>query len=395
MVVPGHTCGVIQERIADAVIVAAGSSRRMAGKDKLDATIGGRPVLRWAVEAFAAASEIDQVIVVVAPERLAEFGETDWLRALGARIVPGGTRRQDSVAAGVRQTRAEVVLVHDAARPLVNGRLISRVIAGVRQHGAVIPALPVVDALKRVDADGLITGAAERAGLFRAQTPQGARRELLLAAAEAHAAASDDIKDEAELLARDGVAVATVPGDSANIKVTLPEDLALARRLAAAASGQRVTHGSDSHPFGPMDGLRLGGLLIEGAPRLHGHSDGDVVLHALCDALLAACGDGDLGRLFPSGERATRDIDSRELLAEVMTRVAQAGLRVGDADVTILGARPRIGARRLDDMAANIASAVGAEPGRVSVKAATGNLSGDEGAGRVISASCLVSVVSR
>jgi 2-C-methyl-D-erythritol 4-phosphate cytidylyltransferase/2-C-methyl-D-erythritol 2,4-cyclodiphosphate synthase len=385
---------VIQHRIADAVVVAAGSSRRMGGQDKLGATIAGRPILRWTVEAFAAAPEIARVIVVAASDRVADLRQTPWLGALGATLVVGGARRQDSVAAGVGAATAEVVLVHDAARPLVSGALIARVVEGVQQHGAVIPVLPVVDALKRVEGVH-ISGSAERAGLFRAQTPQGARRDLLAAAAGSYAGGPDDIADEAELLARDGIAVATVAGDATNIKVTLPEDLALAARLAGEGAGSRVAQGSDSHPFGPGDGLRLGGLLIEAAPRLHGHSDGDVVLHALCDALLAASGAGDLGRVFPSGERATRGIDSRELLRDTMQRVSEAGLRVSGADVTILGARPRLGGRRLDAMVSIIAELTGADPARVSVKAATGNLSGDEGAGRVISASCLVSVVPR
>jgi len=385
---------VIQQRIADVVVVAAGSSRRMGGGDKLELTIAGRPILRRTVEALAAAPEIDGVIVVTAADRVHELRASGWLTELGARVVPGGRRRQDSVAAGVRAAKADIVLVHDAARPFVSPGLISRVVAGAQRHGAAIPALPVVDALKRVDGE-LITGSADRAGLYRAQTPQAARRVLLLAAADAHAGGEDDIPDEADLLARDGVPVAIVPGDADNIKVTLPEDLALARRLAGEASAVRIALGTDSHPFGPEDGLRLGGLLVEGAPRLQGHSDGDAVLHALCDALLAASGRGDLGRLFPSGERHTRGIDSRELVAEVMRHVSAAGLALTSADVTILGVRPRLGGQRLDAMAASIAAMTGLERDRVSVKAATGNLSGDEGAGRVISASCLVSVVSR
>ena len=204
-----------------------------------------------------------------------------------------------------------------------------------------------------------------------------------------------EIPDEADLLARDGVAVAIVAGDADNIKVTLPQDLALARLLAGEGAGRRVAHGKDSHPFGPDEGLRLGGLLIEQAPRLQGHSDGDVVLHALCDALLAAGGGGDLGRLFPSGQQQTRGIDSRELVHEVMRRVGSAGLQVESVDVTIEGARPRLGGQRLDAMASVIGGLVGVDPACVSVKATTANLSGDEGAGRVISASCLVSMVSR
>ncbi len=380
--------------MADAVIVAAGSSRRMGGGDKLEMTIGGRPILRRTVEALAAAPQVDRLIVVTSAERVEELRTTPWLQACGATVLPGGDRRQDSVAEGVRAATAEVVLVHDGARPFVSPELVARVVDGVLHHGAAIPVLPVVDALKRAQ-DGLITASAERAGLYRAQTPQGARRSLLLAAAEAHADGGDDIPDEADLLARNGVPVAIVPGDADNIKVTLPEDLALARRLAGEDVATRVTMGTDSHPFGPGDGLRLGGLLIDGAPQLHGHSDGDAALHALCDALLAAAGGGDLGRLFPSGEMRTRGVDSRELVTEVMRRVAASDVSLTGVDLTILGARPRLGGRRLDEMTAAIAALVGLDPAYVSVKAATGNLSGDEGAGRVISASCLVSVVSR
>jgi 2-C-methyl-D-erythritol 4-phosphate cytidylyltransferase / 2-C-methyl-D-erythritol 2,4-cyclodiphosphate synthase len=384
---------VIHHQIADAVIVAAGSSRRMGGGDKLEMTIAGRSILRHAVEAFAAAPEIDGLILVTSADRVDELRSTPWLADRGAIVVAGGRRRQDSVAEGLRTASAEVVLVHDGARPFVSPALISRVVEGALRHGAAIPALPVVDALKRVEG-GRITGSALRDGLYRAQTPQGARRSLLLAAAAAHAHGREDIPDEADLLARDDVPVAIVAGDADNIKVTVPEDLLFARRLAGDARATRVTLGVDSHPFGPGDGLRLCGLLIEGAPRLHGHSDGDVALHALSDALLAAAGDGDLGRLFPSGERRTRGVDSRELLAQVMRRFEGAGLTLTNVDLTILGARPRLGARRLEEMARTVAGLVGLDPAHVSVKAATGNLGGDEGAGRVISASCLVSVVS-
>lgn len=389
---------MIGERLADAVVVAAGTSQRMGGQDKLSASLAGRPLLQWAVEAFAASPQVADIVVVTSEERLAALEDTPWIAAIGAHLVVGGERRQDSVAAGLRATTADIVLVHDAARPLVSGRLIRRVIEGVAQRGAVIPVLPVVDALKRVVGDaaaGSIASTAERGGLFRAQTPQGARRELLLGAAERHAGGPEGFADEAELLARDGVEVGTVQGEVDNIKVTLPEDLTLARRLAGEHAGWRSAIGHDSHPFGPGAGLRLGGLVIEDAPRLHGHSDGDVVLHALCDGLLAAAGDGDLGRLFPAGDQATRDVDSRALLVEVRRRLEGSGLTADSIDVTIMGARPRLGGRRLDAMARSIAALTGALPGRVSVTASTGNLSGDEGAGRAISATCFVSVVGR
>jgi 2-C-methyl-D-erythritol 2,4-cyclodiphosphate synthase len=187
--------------------------------------------------------------------------------------------------------------------------------------------------------------------------------------------------------------VATVAGEAANLKLTVPEDVALAARLAGEPAG-RMAIGIDSHPFGPGDGLRLGGLLIEEAPQLHGHSDGDVVLHALCDGLLAAAGLGDLGRVFPSGERATRGIDSGLLLADVLSRLASRGLRPAAVDVTIVGARPRLGGPRLESMSQRLAGLLGVDRRSVSVKASSGNLAGDEGAGRVISASCLVRVAA-
>ena len=390
----GHTCAVTGHRVADAVVVAAGSSRRMGGADKLAALIAGRPVLRWSVESLAAAPEIADLIVVTSPTARRSCARPTGCASSGpaSSSAAGAARTRWPRACELR--RPDIVLVHDAARPFVSPALIRRVVEGAQRHGAVIPALPIVDALKRVH-DGRISGAADRSGLFRAQTPQAARRDLLLAACEVHAAGPDELPDEAELLARHGVAVHVVEGEATNIKVTLPEDLDLARRLAGQGAGPRVALGADSHPFGPGDGLRLGGLLIDGAPQLHGHSDGDVVLHALCDGLLAAAGQGDLGRLFPSGEPATRGVDSRALVAEVMARLTRADLVVDSVDATILGARPRLGGRRLDAMAATIAGLAGVDPGRVSVKAMTGNLAGDEGAGRVISATCLVSLVPR
>lgn len=382
-----------QTAIADAVIVAAGQSTRMGGTDKLDLEIGGRSLLRWAVDAMQAAPEVAEVIIVAAPARTDALARAPWL-GRRARVIPGGRRRQDSVAAGVRESTAEVILIHDAARPFVPLRVISDVTQAALELGAAIPVLPVVDALKRLDGV-VISGTADRAGLYRAQTPQAARRELLAGAVARHADGDEDIADEAELLAREGITVATVPGDAINIKVTVPEDLELARRLAGEPRRGRVAQGFDSHPFGPGDGLRLGGLRIDDAPRLHGHSDGDVVLHALCDGLLAASGAGDLGRLFPSGAADTRDIDSRRLLDEVLRRVHDAGLAPMTADVTITGSRPRLGGQRLDAMAERIADLMGIGRGDVSVKAASGNLSGDAGAGRVISATCLVEVAAR
>jgi 2-C-methyl-D-erythritol 4-phosphate cytidylyltransferase/2-C-methyl-D-erythritol 2,4-cyclodiphosphate synthase len=242
--------------------------------------------------------------------------------------------------------------------------------------------------------DDRVLFAVDREGLARAQTPQGARRALLVAALDRHAHGAL-AADEAELLARDGVAIATVPGDPANVKITHAEDLELVRLRVDRASRMTIGHGWDCHPFGPGDGLRIGGISVDGAPRLSGHSDGDVVLHALCDALLGSAGLGDLGRLFPSGAADTAGIDSGVLTADVVDRVRTAGFEPGHVDISIRGARPRFGAARLDAMGARIAELVRLDREDVSVTAATGNLAGDEGAGRVISADCMIVVASR
>ncbi len=384
-----------QKPFADAIVVAAGSSRRMAGTDKLLADVGGRPVLRWALESMVAAPSVRGVVVVAAADRVSALSELPWLRELGARVVAGGDRRQESVAAGVRAADAEVVLVHDGARPFVAASVVEAVAAGAREHGAAIPVLPVVDSLKRVEADAIVA-TAPRQDLFRAQTPQGARRELLLAASEAFAAGPEDFGDEAELLARYGVGVTTVAGDPANLKLTVPADLELARTLAAGRAGApRVGYGTDSHPFGPEMGLRLGGIEIADAPRLAGHSDGDVVLHAISDAVLGVAGLPDLGRTFPAWDPATRGISGAEILREVVKRAASAGWTAVSVDVTVLGARPKFGGTRLDAMRGAVAGLLDLHLEAVAVKASTGNLSGDEGAGRVIAATAVVSVVRR
>ena len=380
---------------ADAVVVAAGSSSRMGGVDKLQVDLAGRPVLAWAIAAMRAAGSVADIIVVAGSDRVLDLAREPWLRSAGARVMPGGVRRQDSVAAGVRATAAEVVLVHDGARPLVSAALVDAVAATARRDGAAIPVLAVADSLKQVEGDRIV-GRASRDGIGRAQTPQGARRELLLAAVDAHADGPEVFGDEAELLARAGTQVRSVPGEATNLKVTLPDDLALARAIAGSGAGTpRYATGTDSHPFGPDDGLRLGGIELPDAPRLWGHSDGDAALHAICDALLAGAGMGDLGRAFPAGDPATRGIDSRELLEAVVRRLAAAGIAPVSIDLTITGARPRLGGARLERMRAAIAGLAGLSIEAVSVKAATGNLAGEEGAGRTISASALAGVVTR
>ncbi len=383
----------------DAVIVAAGSSTRMAGVDKLGAVILGRPLLAWSLDAIAASPCVRHVVVVAPPGRVAELSAQPWVAEAGARVVAGGARRQELVAAGVAATGSPVVLVHDGARPLVTAGVVEAVAAAAGATGAAIPTVPVAETLKRVER-GLVGGTVERSGLAAAQTPQAARRDLLERAwALFPPSGPREFTDEAALLEAAGIPVASVMGDAANLKVTLPEDLGRVEAMLAARHGPgdpiRVGHGADEHPFGPGTGLALGGIVISDAPRLRGHSDGDAALHALADALLGAAGLGDLGRLFPAGDASTRGIASGVMLRAVVQRLADEGWRPTSADVTIRAARPRLGAVRLDAMRVAIAAALGLSERNVQVKASTGNLVGFEGAGRGIAATAVATVMRR
>jgi 2-C-methyl-D-erythritol 4-phosphate cytidylyltransferase/2-C-methyl-D-erythritol 2,4-cyclodiphosphate synthase len=374
---------------ADVVVVAAGESTRMGGIDKITAPIGGRPLLAWTLTAFARAPVIERLVVVAAPGRVGELRAADWMPAR-ASVVAGGGRRQESVAAGVAELERQgagddrIVLVHDGARPVVGAGLASRVIQATAAHGAAIPVLPVAETLKRV-ADGVVAGTVDREGLGVAQTPQGVRFGILRAAyARFPPSGPETFTDEAALLEACTIPVHVVPGQPDNLKVTLPADLDRAAAILAAG-GTRVGFGDDSHPFGPGGPLALGGIEIPGAPRLFGHSDGDVVLHAVADALLGAAGMNDLGRLFPADARTPRGISSADLLTDVVERVRKASLQPAHVDVTIVAARPHLG-DRLDAMRSRLAALLSVGVDEVNVKASTGNLDGAEGAGRAISA---------
>jgi len=384
---------------ADVIVVAAGSSTRMGGLDKLAALVGGRPLLAWTLDSLASSTSVARIVVVAAAARIPEIAGAAWLPDCVSAVVAGGARRQDSVAAGADALadgpRDGVILVHDGARPLVSPDLGGAVARAAAVHGAAIPVLPVVDTLKRVEG-GCIAGTVERSGLVAAQTPQGLRRDVLAAAYAAFPPGGHETwTDEAALLEACRIAVHAVPGESTNLKVTLPVDLrwvesalVQAGRIASATPGPptvRVGIGDDGHPFGPGSPLALGGIQIDAAPRLHGHSDGDVALHAICDALLGAAGLGDLGRVFPPGPPTPVGIASREMVAECVRRVRAEGLAPFSVDLTIIGARPHLAAR-LPEMRDAIAGLLAIPVDHVNVKASTGNLAGWEGAGRGISA---------
>jgi 2-C-methyl-D-erythritol 4-phosphate cytidylyltransferase/2-C-methyl-D-erythritol 2,4-cyclodiphosphate synthase len=383
---------------ADAIIVAAGTSSRMAGQDKLLAEVAGRPLLAWTLAAFEAAPEVGRIVLVTSAGRVDSFASAAWRPTKLTGVVAGGGRRQASVAAGV-QALADVpddrvILVHDGARPMVSGRTIADVVAATRAYGAAIPVIPVAETLKRLDGE-VVHETVDRTGLAAAQTPQGVTAGALRTAyARFPPDAPETWTDEASLLEACTIPVHAVLGDPDNLKVTLPADLARASAMLAGRGSVRHGIGHDSHPFGPDLGLALGGIVIDDAPRLYGHSDGDVALHAIADAVLGAAGLGDLGRLFPAGPDTPKGIASAELLGEVRRRVEAAGWRVTGIDVTIVAARPKL-ASYLDGMRDATAALLGLSDGAVNVKASTGNLDGSEGAGRSISALATASIERR
>jgi 2-C-methyl-D-erythritol 4-phosphate cytidylyltransferase/2-C-methyl-D-erythritol 2,4-cyclodiphosphate synthase len=388
----------------DVVVVAAGESRRMRGIDNLDVLIAGRPLLAWTLEHVAASPIVEDIVVVTSPERMASVRTAPWLPDKVREVVPGGHTRHESVAEGIgalgelpakfpnRSLETSIVLVHDGARPLVTSELIARVAEAVVKFGAAIPVVPVAETVKRVSKDDRVRETVDRGDLRLAQTPQGAthalfERALRTAAKQGNA----EWTDEAAFLEACKIRVHAVPGDPANIKVTVPSDLERVEWLLGGVSRQRTGFGRDSHPFGPGSPLALGGILVEGAPRLAGHSDGDVAVHAVADALLGAAGLPDLGRQFPPDARTPTGIASTDLLRGVVDRLRDTGARPRSIDVTIVGARPRI-ADRLDAMRGVMAELVGLPFEAVSVKASTGNLAGMEGAGRGISAEAIAVV---
>jgi 2-C-methyl-D-erythritol 4-phosphate cytidylyltransferase/2-C-methyl-D-erythritol 2,4-cyclodiphosphate synthase len=414
----------------EAVVVAAGSSRRMAGQDKLEAKLRGRSLLRWSVEAMAAGGS-RRIVIVTAPERVARIAGAEWLPDTVVAVVAGGERRQESVAAGVAALAGAapaggavadpVILVHDAARPLASPDLVRAVAEAAARYGAAIPVLPVAETLKRLDGERIGT-TLDRTDVVAAQTPQGVRRSLIAKAYESYPPDGPETwTDEASLLEACRIPVRAIFGEATNLKVTVPLDLERARAVlehglvpgrppapegppapelstssARSASPEvapfgRIGLGIDSHPFGTGGPLVLGGIEIEGAPRLAGHSDGDVVLHAVADALLGAAGLGDLGRLFPADSRTPAGIDSSVLLAAVGAKVRAAGWRPVNVDLTIVAARPKL-APLLPKMAARIAGLLELDAGSVNVKASTGNLEGSEGGGRTVSATAIASI---
>ncbi len=336
--------------------------------------LSGKPVLVHAIQPFSRCTFIDQIIVVVPAEKIAQTRillQEHSLAAPLVTVIGGGRRRQDSVRAGLEATRAdtEIVLVHDGARPLLSEALIRRCHEEILQSGAAIAAVPVKDTLKRAGSDLRITATVDRDSLWQAQTPQGARRHLLLEAFEANG--DVDVTDEASLLERAGIPVQLVPGEENNIKITRPEDLALAQTLMNnRTAGIRIGHGFDAHRFSENRQLVLGGITVTHDRGLAGHSDADVLTHALCDAFLGAMASGDIGQHFPDTDPVYKNISSLVLLDSVVRDASSRGLSLINADVTVVCQAPRL-APHLPSMREKLAEHCRCSVEQINIKATT------------------------
>lgn len=359
-----------------AILAAGGRGARLgADRPKQFLEIGGRTILELSIAAVAASDRIDEIIVAL-PEDHLERAKTWPAAARPMTFVAGGARRQDSVARAfaTASRRAEVIVIHDAARPFVTAALIARTIDGAVSHGAAIAAIPARDTVKQTgdpggDGSRPIRATIPRETIYLAQTPQAFRRDVLARAIAAGQAI--DATDEAMLVERLGLPVHVVDGDVRNIKITTPEDLATAEAAARLTPrSMRVGTGYDLHTLAAGRPLILAGVTIPFERGLLGHSDADIVCHAVTDAILGAAGAGDIGRLFPDTDPAWKDADSLALLRAAVARVHQAGYRVANVDVTVIAQQPKL-LPYLDQMRANLAAALGVEPSAVSVKGKT------------------------
>ena len=350
---------------AAAIVPAAGRGLRMGeGPAKQYRLLGRRPVLWHTLSRLQASPRIGRIIAAIHgddEERFGRIAADPLLDKLQAPVI-GGSTRSESVRAGLEALAGEgLVLVHDAVRPWVSTDLIERVAAAAEEHGAAVPALPVTETIKVVDG-GRVLESPDRRRLFRAQTPQGFRRSLLEAAFRSPAPGSPPT-DEASMLERAGVPVHVVRGEEENVKITHPEDL----RTAAEV---RTGVGYDVHAFAPGRPLVLGGVSIPCDRGLAGHSDADVLTHAVIDALLGAAGLGDIGRLFPDDDPEYEGISSLVLLARVRERLRGVAAEVVNVDAVVMAQAPKL-APHAGAMAEALAGALGIDPGRISVKATT------------------------
>lgn len=384
-----------------AVLVAGGSSARMGGgRSKVLLDLGGRPVLAWSLETLLASPAVREVCLVC---REAEMDEISRLAAdlLAQRgqgqtlsLALAGEDRQASVWNGVAALKRDsgYILIHDGARPLLSGNTLEAVCRDALEYGAATAAVASKDTCKLADEAGFVESTPDRSRLMMVQTPQAFRRELYLYAAEKARARGQSYTDDCQLVEAAGARVWLTQGEYANIKITTPEDMLCARAMVERREkSMRIGSGYDVHRLTEGRDLILGGEHIPFEKGLLGHSDADVLTHAVMDALLGGAALGDIGHLFPDSDPQYQGADSLELLSEVCRVVGEAGYQIGNIDATVMAQRPKL-APHIPQMRKNLAKACGIDVGRVSVKATTEEGLGFTGReeGMAASAVCLL-----
>lgn len=391
------------------VIVAAGQSSRMGGIDKQVAELGGDPVISHSLRVFENLEVVSNIVLVMSKDNLTQ-GESA-VRAGGfskvSAVVAGGARRQDSVKIGLdlladdSGSAPEFVAIHDGARPFVDEEMIERGLTAAKKIGAAIAGVPVKDTIKTAP-HRVVTSTPDRSEMWAIQTPQIFRFDVLKTA---HEMTDEDVTDDASMVESVGGLVAIFTGSNDNIKITTPEDLELAslilkRRSTALTSGgggvptegSKFGVGFDGHGFVAGGPLRLGGVDIDFDQKLDGHSDGDVLLHAIASSILGAAGLGDLGGRFPSSDERYAGFDSAQFIAESARLAAQSGWLVSHVDATIIAQKPRL-ASEAPKMASVISSIKGLEQSSINVKITSTDHVGAIGAGEGIAAHAIATLI--
>lgn len=369
------------------LIVAAGRGRRAGGDlPKQWRQVAGKRVLDWTIAAFHG---VGRIVVVLHPD---DFEHAQDLETQGILLVAGGETRDASVRAGLESLALDpphTVLIHDAARPLVSRSVIAAIQNALRHSAAAAPALPVVDALWH-GAQDLVTGTQDRTGLFRAQTPQGFRFQTIL---DAHRAAKTGAADDVEIARRAGIDVTIVPGQEQNFKITTPDDFdRAAKMLKVDKMDIRTGNGFDVHRFGPGDHVVLCGVKIPHGRGLQGHSDADVGMHTVTDAIYGALAMGDIGQHFPPSEPKWKGADSAVFLRHACALAREHGFEITHTDCTLICEFPKIGPHA-QSMKARMADIMGLDPSRVSVKATTSEQLGFTGRGEGIACQATATLV--
>ncbi len=350
-------------------------------------SLGGRSILDRTLSAFIGSPRVDGIVLALPPSAPDESKASYRSVTKVLAVVDGGAERPDSVrnALAAVPPDAEIILVHDAVRPLLSEGLIARCIDLARNHGAVVPVVPIRDTVKEWDRTGMTLVTRDRSGLMRAQTPQAFRAALLREAYGKAGGGKVAATDDAALVEAAGHPVVPIPGEEANVKITIPEELRMALGLIREEPDFRIGMGGDAHRLVAGRDLWLGGVRLDHDRGLLGHSDGDVLLHAVADAIYGALGDRDIGYHFPPGAEETRDISSRKIIAHARSRMVALGFGLVGLDAVVVCEEPKI-APIAATLRASIAGMLGIPEDRVSLKGKTTEGMGFEGRGEGISA---------